>query len=120
MTISSGLISLPNNRLYKSTVDNVFLGINLLGYLNMKTIDFGINHNAYINNILNISKFYKADLGNDKNLELLSRINQLQKTLTLQHNIFDKNDINAMKGTYWYDPIEFIKKLIEIQKKIIN
>lgn len=26
---------------------------------------------------------------------------------------FDKNDINAMKGTYWYDPIEFHKKIGE-------
>jgi hypothetical protein len=24
---------------------------------------------------------------------------------------FDKNDINAMKGSYWYDPIDFIKKI---------
>jgi len=24
---------------------------------------------------------------------------------------FDKNDICAMKGTYWYDPIEFMKKI---------
>lgn len=24
---------------------------------------------------------------------------------------FDKNDINDMKGTYWYDPIEFQKKI---------
>lgn len=22
---------------------------------------------------------------------------------------FDKNDINALKGTYWYDPVEFMK-----------
>lgn len=24
---------------------------------------------------------------------------------------FDKNDINAMRGTYWHDPIEFMKKI---------
>jgi hypothetical protein len=24
---------------------------------------------------------------------------------------FDPNDINAMVGTYWYDPVEFMKKL---------
>lgn len=31
---------------------------------------------------------------------------------------FDKKDINAMIGTYWYDPIEFNKKIFEIIKKI--
>jgi hypothetical protein len=29
---------------------------------------------------------------------------------------FDKKDINAMNGTYWYDPIEFNKKILEIIK----
>ena len=29
----------------------------------------------------------------------------------------DENDVNAMVGTYWYDPVEFMKK---IKEKIIN
>jgi len=24
---------------------------------------------------------------------------------------FDINDINAMKGTFWYDPVEFMKNI---------
>ena len=27
---------------------------------------------------------------------------------------FDKNDINAMNGTYWYDPVEFMKRIRSI------
>jgi hypothetical protein len=30
---------------------------------------------------------------------------------------FNPNDINAMVGTYWYDPIEFRKKALEIKIK---
>jgi hypothetical protein len=28
---------------------------------------------------------------------------------------YDKNDKDTMKGTYWYDPVEFMKKMIELK-----
>jgi hypothetical protein len=30
---------------------------------------------------------------------------------------FDENDINAMRGTYWYDPVYFMEKLKEMGKR---
>jgi 5-methylcytosine-specific restriction endonuclease McrA len=30
---------------------------------------------------------------------------------TIGDEKFDKNDFNAMKGTYWYDPIDFMKRI---------
>jgi hypothetical protein len=33
---------------------------------------------------------------------------------------YDKYDINALKGTYWYDPIEFMKDVKILIKKEIN
>ena len=31
---------------------------------------------------------------------------------------FDETNIVAMVGTYWYDPVDFMKKLIKINKKV--
>ena len=31
---------------------------------------------------------------------------------------YDPNDINAMRGTFWYDPVEFMRKLKEIMDTV--
>jgi hypothetical protein len=38
---------------------------------------------------------------------------------TVGDETLDINDINAMVGTYWYDPIDFNKKIIEILTKTL-
>jgi hypothetical protein len=33
---------------------------------------------------------------------------------------FNKNDVNALVGTYWYDPVEFINQIIKIDFSHLN
>ena len=40
------------------------------------------------------------------------------KDFTIGNEKFDKFDINAMKGTYWYDPVDFMKYICK--NKIIK
>ena len=35
---------------------------------------------------------------------------------TCGNSMYDTNDINTLIGTYWYDPIDFLKNILHVYK----
>ena len=90
-----GLVPFPlnNSHVNKSLThrNNLFLASGLLGFINMKNIDFNLKYNSFVNVKLSLYNL----LGNNKNkLEFYDKTNNLLLEYFRSVSIFDTSDIN--------------------------